>query len=150
MSATTSVIDTKQTTETNLVLVDGDCALCHGLTRFVTKRDPNAHFRFAALQSAAGQRLLEAGGLSTYDLKTLVLIANGRYYTKSGAALRIFRKLGGGWSWFYGAIVVPRILRDWVYDRIAANRYKLFGKVEPACPLPTAEMRERTISDEYE
>lgn len=145
-----STKDADHNAEPIILLVDGDCVLCHGITRFVTKRDPNAQFRFAALQSKAGQRLLQAGGLSTTDITTFVMIANGRYYTKSEAALRMLRKLDGAWKWLYGAIVVPRVLRDWVYDRIAINRYKLFGKVEPACPLPTAAMRERSIEDDIE
>ncbi|MFF2089639.1 thiol-disulfide oxidoreductase DCC family protein [Paenibacillus sp. NPDC058174] len=130
------------------LLVDGECVLCHWITRFVTKRDTRERFRFAALQSKAGQRLLKAGGLSTEDLDTFVMIDGSRYYTKSDAALRVLRQLDGGWPLLYGAVIVPAPLRNIVYTLIAGTRYKLFGRVEESCPLPTAAMRNRSLEDE--
>ncbi|WP_042161727.1 thiol-disulfide oxidoreductase DCC family protein [Paenibacillus gorillae] len=130
------------------LLVDGECVLCHWITRFVTKRDSKERFRFAALQSKAGQRLLQAGGLSTEDLDTFVMIDGSRYYTKSDAALRVLRQLDGAWPLLYGAVIVPAPLRNVVYSLIAGTRYKVFGRVEESCPLPTAAMRNRSLEDE--
>lgn len=102
-----------------ILLIDGECNMCHGISRFVIRRDPTAKFRFASLQSNTGQRMLQEGGLSASDLDTVVMFDNGRYDTKSTAALRLFRKLGGAWALLYIGIIVPKAIRDRVYDMIA-------------------------------
>lgn len=129
-----------------VLLVDGHCHLCHGITRFVIRRDRAKRFRFASLQSGAGQRLLIQGGLAPSDLDTFVMIRGLRYYTKSSAALCVFRQLPGLWPLLYAFILVPVPIRDWVYDQIASRRYRWFGRTE-ACLLPTAELRSRFIDD---
>lgn len=132
-----------------ILLIDGKCNLCHGITRFVIKRDPAAMFRFASLQSEQGQRLLRKGGLSESDLDTFVMIENGRYYKKSTAALRVCRKLGGAWSFLYVGIVVPLAIRDRVYDFIAKRRYRWFGHHE-SCLVPTENIRKRFMEHSRE
>ena len=125
-----------------IVLFDGVCNLCNSSVHFIIARDPAARFRFAALDSAAGQRLLAESGLS--GSLSVVLIENGRAYTRSAAALRIARRLRFPWPLLYALIVVPRPLRDAVYDWIARNRYRWFGKRE-VCMTPTPELRSRFL-----
>ena len=127
-----------------ILLFDGVCNLCNASVQFVLKRDTAGQFRFASLQSAAGQELLGQFEQAPADLSTVVLIEDGRLYTKSDAALRAARRLPGLWALLYGFIVLPRPLRNMVYDWIARNRYRWFGK-EEQCMLPRAEWRERFI-----
>ncbi|WP_068615418.1 thiol-disulfide oxidoreductase DCC family protein [Paenibacillus tuaregi] len=130
--------------EKPVVLIDGVCHLCQGVTKFLIKRDKKAHLRFCSMQSASGQRLLSQGGLSPASFNTFVLIEEGRYYTRSTAALRLARLLPFPWPLFYLLIMVPRILRDAMYNLIARNRYRWFGKDE-ACMIPTREIRDRFL-----
>ncbi|BBI34464.1 thiol-disulfide oxidoreductase DCC family protein [Cohnella abietis] len=132
-----------------ILLIDGQCNLCHGITRFVIRRDPKALFRFASLQSVQGQRLLHKGGLSLTDLDTFVMIENGHYYIKSTAALRTCRELGGLWRLLYVGIVIPRGLRDRVYDFIANRRYRWFGR-QMSCIVPTDSIRRRFLEGSSE
>ncbi|RED86369.1 thiol-disulfide oxidoreductase DCC family protein [Cohnella phaseoli] len=127
-----------------VLLIDGHCNMCHGLAKFVVGRDKRAVFRFASLQSELGRRLLKEGGMPEDALETFVMVDNGKYYTKSTAALRIGRKLGWPWSVAYPAIVVPRFVRDRVYRFVARRRYRWFGRSE-SCLLPTPDMRSRFL-----
>ena len=127
-----------------VLLFDGVCNLCNGVVQWVIERDPEGTFRFAALQSDAGQRLLERHDLPTEDFDSFVVVEGETYYTKSTAALRIARGLGVPYSIFYPAIVVPRFVRDRVYDWVAANRYDWFGKRE-SCMMPTPEREARFL-----
>jgi predicted DCC family thiol-disulfide oxidoreductase YuxK len=126
------------------ILFDGVCNLCNASVRFVLRRDPHARFRFAALQSEAGRRLLEEHRLPADELSTVVVVADGRAYTRSDAALRIARGLGGAWPALGALRVVPRPLRDRAYGVVARNRYRWFGRREE-CMLPTPELRERFL-----
>jgi predicted DCC family thiol-disulfide oxidoreductase YuxK len=127
-----------------ILLFDGVCTMCNSLVSFVIRRDPKRIFQFASLQSDTGQRLLQQAGLPTSQLNTFVLIEGNRYYTKSTAALHLFRRLGRLWTFLYLFIIVPRPLRDMVYHWIAKNRYKWFGKKEQ-CMLPTPDIKERFL-----
>ncbi|MFD0671766.1 thiol-disulfide oxidoreductase DCC family protein [Cohnella sp. GCM10027633] len=127
-----------------IVLIDGDCGMCNKLSQWIIARDAAGTFRFASLQSPVGKRLLREGGLSEEGLSTFVLIEEGRYYTKSTAALRVARKLGGKWRLLYGLRAVPRRLRDAAYDYVARRRYRWFGQAD-SCPLPTAQLRARFL-----
>ncbi|MBD3918488.1 DUF393 domain-containing protein [Paenibacillus sp. PR3] len=129
-----------------ILLVDGDCALCHGMTKFAVRRDKRQRFRIAALQSEIGSKLLAHAGMDAQKLDSLVLMEGGRVYTKSGAALRVFRRLGGLWPLLYAAIVLPAPIRDYGYSWIAKIRYRMFGQAD-ICMLPTAAGRQRFIDD---
>ncbi|MEM7391719.1 MAG: DCC1-like thiol-disulfide oxidoreductase family protein, partial [Verrucomicrobiota bacterium] len=96
------------------------------------------------LQSETGRTLLENAGLDAEALDSVVLIMDGKAYQKSTAALRVSRRLGGLWPALYAFIIVPRPIRDWVYDVIARNRYAWWGK-QDACMIPTPEIRDRFI-----
>ena len=132
-------------TEKPVILFDGVCNFCNGAVNFVLKQDKKGIFNFAALQSAAGQKLLQQYNLSMKDFDSFVLIENGKVYKKSTASLRVMNQLP--WYWKEAQIlrIVPRFLRDAIYDFIAKNRYKWFGKKEQ-CMIPTPEMRSRFLS----
>ncbi|WP_397376429.1 thiol-disulfide oxidoreductase DCC family protein [Paenibacillus vietnamensis] len=131
--------------EPAVLLIDGHCMLCSGITQFVIKRDPHARFRFAALQSEAGQKLLLEGNLPQDDFHTFVMVEDGQYYLKSEAALRVFRKLKGFWPLLYACRAVPVSWRNRVYDAIAYNRNRLFGRSEE-CLLPGPDIRARFLN----
>ncbi len=131
-------------TEPVVVLFDGVCNLCNAAVRFIIDRDPAGRFQFAPLQSAAGQELLSRHGLDAEQLQTIVLVEDGRAYTRSTAALRIARRLRAPWSLLYGLIALPAPLRDWAYDLVGRNRYRWFGRRE-SCRIPTPEERARFL-----
>ncbi|HUB78122.1 MAG TPA: DCC1-like thiol-disulfide oxidoreductase family protein [Bryobacteraceae bacterium] len=123
-----------------IVLFDGVCNLCNGLVQFVLKRDARRRFRFASLQSEAARRALQGEP----PAETIVLIERGKTHLKSAAALRIARGLRFPWPLLYGLVVVPRPLRDMIYDWVARHRYAWFGKRE-SCMLPSPQMRGRFL-----
>jgi predicted DCC family thiol-disulfide oxidoreductase YuxK len=128
-----------------IILFDGVCNLCNGITHFVIRHDPApGRFRFAAMQSKCGQQLLREHGLPTEDLDTFVMIDGERAQVRSTAALHVLRGLGLPWSLLYVLIVVPRPMRDVVYRWIARNRYRWFGKRE-SCMVPTPDIRSRFL-----
>ncbi|MEK3881280.1 thiol-disulfide oxidoreductase DCC family protein [Paenibacillus sp. PL2-23] len=129
-----------------VLLIDGVCHLCHGVTRYVVKHDHRRRFSFAALQSDAGKRLLRAGGLDETKWDSFVYVDNGRYYRESSAALRVCKGLGGWRMLLYGLIVIPKPIRDAVYRWIAANRYKWFGRSE-ACLIPGPDVMSRFLEN---
>ena len=127
-----------------VVLFDGECNFCDSSVQFIIKRDPAGHFLFTSLQSEKGMELTKQYAIpATVD--SLVLIANGKAFTKSSAALHIAKKLDGLWHLLFLFILVPRKVRDVVYDYVAMNRYKWFGKKEDACMLPSPDQRKRFI-----
>ena len=128
----------------SIILFDGVCNLCDSVVQFVLKKDKKNRFRFAALQSERGTALLKQFGLSTTNYNSFVLIESGRVYQKSTAALRVLKGLGGVWVLLYGFIIFPRPIRDYIYDWVARNRYRFFGKKDE-CMLPTPEIRARFL-----
>jgi predicted DCC family thiol-disulfide oxidoreductase YuxK len=123
-----------------VLLFDGVCNLCTSSVHFIIKRDPKRKFRFASLQSAFGQNVLQEHQLNTQTFDSLVLLENGKIYQRSTAALRIARQLSGAWPLLYIFMIVPAFIRNAVYDFIARNRYKWFGKKE-TCWLPTPDLQ---------
>ena len=121
-----------------VVLFDGVCNLCNRSVRFVVRRDPAMCFRFASLQSAFAAEVLRGSGLPDGYLGSIVLLEDGVLYTKSDAMLRIARGLRAPWPLAGALGVIPRTLRDMVYDWVARNRYRWFGKRE-ACLVPSGE-----------
>ncbi|RKL69313.1 thiol-disulfide oxidoreductase [Salipaludibacillus neizhouensis] len=128
----------------HVILFDGVCNVCSSSVQFIMKRDLKGTFKFASLQSKIGQELVESYNISK-DLDSLILIENnGLIYDKSTAALRVGMRLKGGWTLLRILLVIPSILRDFFYNRFAANRYKWFGK-KNECMIPTLEQRERFL-----
>ncbi len=128
-------------TDASLILFDGLCHLCNNSVIFIIERDPDKQFKFVSLQSTAGQRLLERYGLPLDKLDTFFLIEAGKIYNRSTAALKVIKRLNGLWPILYAFIIVPRPVRDFVYNFIASNRYKVFGKRE-TCMVPTSDMKD--------
>ena len=126
------------------ILFDGVCNLCNGFVQFVIARDPQARFRFAALTSAAAQSLLRESAVAAPIPDSIVLVEDGRVYFRSDAALRIARGLTFPWPLLGVFTIVPRVIRDWVYDFIAARRYQWFGRRD-VCMVPTAELKDRFL-----
>ena len=130
--------------EQPIILFDGICNFCDSAVNFLIRHDKKSRIRFAALQSQPGQHLLKQHNLSTTSFDTFVLLDKGKTYTRSTAALRVCRYLPGGWPLFYGFIIVPAFIRDVLYNLVAQNRYKWFGKKE-TCMIPDASVRQRFL-----
>lgn len=130
--------------EPHILLFDGVCNLCDGVVQFIIRKDRKQLFRFASLQSAAGQELLRSAGLPLSDFDSFVYIRGDRYYRRSTAALLVLKELGGLWQLTYLFRIVPRFIRDAVYRLIARSRYRWFGKKE-SCMLPTPALKERFL-----
>jgi predicted DCC family thiol-disulfide oxidoreductase YuxK len=131
-------------TSKNILLFDGVCNLCNGLVLFIIKRDPAGKFKFASLQSETGQQWLMRIGLVKNEFESFIFIQDDKYYLKSTAALKMLRHLGGVWKLLYVFILVPRPIRDFLYDLIARSRYRIFGKKD-VCMIPTPELSERFL-----
>lgn len=131
-------------TDRPVILFDGVCHLCNRWVSFVLLRDPKGIFRFAPLQSSAAKDRLSGLGLSEQSLDTVILIERGKCYTRSTAALRILRRLSGGWPLLYGLIIIPPFIRNGMYRWIARNRYRWFGKREE-CMVPDPKWSGRFI-----
>lgn len=133
--------------DNKIILFDGVCNLCNSTVQYVIKRDKRNVYRFAALQSEIGKKLVEERGIDSSQVDSIILIEPGvAYYTKSTAALKIARSFGGVWQLASVFEWIPEKIRDWVYDFIAKNRYKWYGKKE-VCMVPSPENNERFLSD---
>jgi predicted DCC family thiol-disulfide oxidoreductase YuxK len=126
-----------------VILFDGVCNLCTGSVQFILKRDNEKRFLFASLQSAYGQDILKQFALPTDVFNSFILLQDGKIFTRSTAALKMFSQLKG-WGWVKILWIFPRFVRDAVYNLIAKNRYKWFGKKEE-CWVPTPELRARFL-----
>jgi predicted DCC family thiol-disulfide oxidoreductase YuxK len=111
-----------------ILLFDGDCNLCDFMVSFVIRHDTSKKIRFSPLHSDTGKSLLERCGLSGDYSKSAVYIKDNKYFIRSSAILNIFKDLGGRWSLLYGLIIVPALLRDFLYNIIARLRHRIFGK----------------------
>jgi predicted DCC family thiol-disulfide oxidoreductase YuxK len=131
-------------TATPILLFDGVCNLCNSWVQLVIKHDKKGRFRFAALQSDAGQELLKKSGLPLSNFTSLVLIEGDKIYQRSSAALRIAKQLSGLWPLAYALIIIPPFIRDGVYNSIAGNRYRWFGR-QDSCMMPTPELKQRFL-----
>jgi predicted DCC family thiol-disulfide oxidoreductase YuxK len=128
-----------------VVLFDGVCNLCNAAVRFIIRRDRRKEFRFAAMQSDAGRRLLERLRLPAGGADYLVLVEGDACHTRSDAVIRIAARLTPAWrGWARLARLVPRVLRDFKYDLIARLRYRLFGK-RACCAVPPREIAGRFL-----
>jgi predicted DCC family thiol-disulfide oxidoreductase YuxK len=127
----------------DVILYDGVCVFCSRWVRFVATRDVERRFRFTAIQSPYGARLAQAFGIDPGDPDTNAVIHGGIAYFKSDAALTVLSNLPG-WGWVSVLRAVPKPLRDAVYNLVARNRYRIFGKYE-ACFVPDAELMSRVM-----
>lgn len=123
------------------ILFDGVCVLCSWWVRFVIERDPAALFRFVPIQSTYGKALADRFGIDPDAPETNVVVVDGIAHFKADAAIAVLMKLPG-WSWTSAARLVPRPARNWLYDRVARNRYRLFGRTD-TCLVPTPDLARR-------
>lgn len=134
-----------------IILFDGVCNLCAGAVRFIIPRDRRGRFRFAALQSGTGQRMLAEAGIEAAEPGeapgSLVLVADGKAYLRSAAALRIARGLDRAWPLASALLLIPTPLRDLAYRFVARNRYRWFGR-HTACEVPRTTERGRFLDVE--
>jgi predicted DCC family thiol-disulfide oxidoreductase YuxK len=127
-----------------VILFDGVCNFCNGTVNFLLGQDKKKRFRFAALQSEAGKNLLAQYGLPKENIDTFILLDRGKVFKRSTAALRVGNKLPWYWQWTQVFWLAPKFLRDGVYNLVAKNRYKWFGKKD-TCMIPTPEMQNRFL-----
>ncbi|MEO6005600.1 MAG: DCC1-like thiol-disulfide oxidoreductase family protein [Opitutus sp.] len=132
-----------ETGDRPVILYDGECGLCDRLVQWVLPRDRAGKFRFAALQSPWAQSVLSRHGLPVTDFETMAVVEGEQVFLRSTAVLRILRFLPW-WRWAYGFTVIPRVLRDAVYNAIARRRKRWFPAPD-ACGVPKPEWRERFI-----
>lgn len=127
----------------DVILYDGVCIFCSRWVRFVAERDTAKRFRFTPIQSHYGAELARTFGIDPDDPDTNAVVHGGEAFTKSDAALTVLSLLPG-WSWVRALFAVPKPLRNAVYNLVAHNRYRIFGKYD-ACFVPDAELRARVI-----
>jgi predicted DCC family thiol-disulfide oxidoreductase YuxK len=127
-----------------VVLFDGTCKLCNGWARFVIAHDHAHRIKLASVQSSEGQALLKWAGLPTDNFNTIVLMSDNRFFVRSEAMFEILARLDAPWPWLTVLRIVPQRLRDWMYDKIALNRYKLFGQYNSIL-LPHADHSQRFL-----
>lgn len=124
-----------------IILFDGVCNLCNGAVNWLIARDKKDLFRFVSLQSGLGQKITHHIGVDTSRIDSIIFYQPGlAYYYKSDAALKTASLLGFPWSLWGVFRVLPRPLRDTLYDWVARNRYRWFGRKEQ-CRVPTPELR---------
>jgi predicted DCC family thiol-disulfide oxidoreductase YuxK len=128
----------------SIILFDGVCNMCNGFVNFLILRDKENRFLFGSLQSSGVKELLSRLNYTGNKLSTVLLVENNRVYSESTAVLRIARKMNGLWPFLYVFIIVPPFLRNFLYNLVAKNRYRIFGKRD-SCMMPTAELKAKFI-----
>ncbi|MDH4236488.1 MAG: thiol-disulfide oxidoreductase DCC family protein [Nitrospira sp.] len=127
-----------------VIVFDGICNWCNAWVDLTIDHDPHGKFKFGTLQSEQAQQIVKVLQLPTEDFETFLLLEHGRIYTKSTVALRIVKHLSGFWPLFYLGIMIPRPLRDALYDYIARHRYEWMGKAD-TCYIPTPAEHDRFV-----
>ena len=127
-----------------IILFDGVCKLCSAWIKFVYRWDSRGEFKFVAVQSETGKTLLTWCGLPTDYYETMVYVEQGEAYFRSTAFLKIVRSLDSPWPLLAAGRGIPLSVRDWLYNRIALNRYRLFGKRD-SCLIPTKDLARRFL-----
>jgi predicted DCC family thiol-disulfide oxidoreductase YuxK len=128
-----------------IILFDGVCNLCNGSVIFILQKEKEPVLQFASIQSEAGQKLLESCGLPRDYRQAVVLIDHENVYLGSTAALKIGQTLKVPWSLLSSiGLLFPGVIRDWVYNQIARNRYRWFGKRD-VCLLPREDSKARFL-----
>ena len=128
-----------------VIVFDGLCVMCSWWAQFVIRRDTQARFRLLAAQTPLGQALYRHYGLDPLNYQTNIVIEEGKAHFKSDTAISVLAGLGLPWSLATSFRLIPRPIRDWLYDRIARNRYRLFGQRE-TCLVATPDIRARFLT----
>lgn len=127
-----------------LIVFDGVCVFCSGFVQLILKLDRGKRFRFATAQSPLGEGLFRQHGLPTDDYDSNLAIIDGAAFTRLDSFIAVMAALGWPWRTAKALLILPRPLRDWLYDRVAKNRYALFGRKDN-CEIPSAELRQRLV-----
>jgi len=127
-----------------IILFDAVCKLCNGWSRFIIRFDKEHRFKLCSVQSEQGRAILQWFDYSLDQFETMLLVQDGRAIAKSNAFLEVVRQLPLPWSLISVLKVFPQVIRDWCYDRIALNRYVLFGKYN-YCILAPADHKQRFL-----
>lgn len=128
----------------SVIVFDGECVLCSGFFDFVVKRDHSQEFYFVVAQSALGEALYDHFGLKSGDYDTNLVLLDGRLFTELDALAAVLREIGGIWKGPALIRFLPKFLKTFLYNRIARNRYSIFGRRE-ACYMPTPELEARFL-----
>lgn len=128
----------------NIVYFDGVCNLCNSAINFLIDQDKRQRLKFASLQSDAGVEILQRFSLPNDDYDSFLFLKEGQLFQKSDAVLEIVKVLGGAWSLMTVFKIIPKSIRDWMYTKVAQNRYQWFGK-RNECRLPTPELKARFL-----
>ena len=127
---------------TKVILFDGVCNLCNNSVKFIIKNDKRNIFKFAPLQGKYGIKIQNSYNINTTQINSIILVDGEKTFTKSSAALRIAKDLRAPFFMLYVFIIIPVFIRNFVYDLIAKNRYKWFGKME-SCMIPSNELKSK-------
>ncbi|MCE2843900.1 MAG: thiol-disulfide oxidoreductase DCC family protein [Chitinophagaceae bacterium] len=127
----------------NIIVFDGVCNFCNRVVQIIIRHDPSAQIHFTAQQTEAGEKLLHQYSIKE-SISSVVFITKGAVYYQSDAVIEIAKLLTGWPSVFKYTIIVPRFFRNYIYQLIAANRYRLFGK-QDQCMVPKEEDKKRFI-----
>jgi predicted DCC family thiol-disulfide oxidoreductase YuxK len=130
----------------NVILFDGVCKLCNAWSNFIIQHDPQGVFKLCSVQSEEGQKILKHFGLSTEVYDSMLYVEGDQFYLQSDAFFKVAAQLRFPWKAVCIFRVIPKPIRNWLYDRIALNRYRLFGKYD-YCSLPTADHEARYLSE---
>jgi len=128
-----------------IVFFDGVCNLCNGAVRFIIRRDKHHYFQFSSLQSDFAKGYLSEKGFQINKMESILLAEGDKIYNKSTAVLRISRHLSGAWKICASFLIIPRFIRNGLYDYIAKHRYAWFGRREE-CMIPDESVRDRFLS----
>ncbi len=129
-----------------IILFDGVCNLCNTWIQFVIKHDKKDVFRFAALQSEFGKNIIKEINIDTSKIDSIILYESKNvYYYKSDAVIKIAQNLGFGYNLLVVFKIIPKIIRNYIYDFIAKNRYKWFGRKE-SCMIPSPELKAKFLA----
>lgn len=127
-----------------IIFFDGVCNLCNSSVNYFIKRDKKNILKFASLQSDAAKQILLQFGVEKVDLKSIIVLNNNKLYLESSAIIEILKQLGGIYKIFTIFWIIPKPIRDFLYQIIAKNRYRWFGKKE-SCMIPTPELKNKFI-----
>lgn len=128
----------------DIILFDAICVICNSWAKFLIKYDTQAKFKLASVQSPLGEAILKYYGMSTTEYSTMLVIKDGQHYLESTALLKVMQHLGLPFSLMKAGYLMPRPIRDFLYRRIALNRYQLFGTTD-TCIIPSAKNRQHFL-----
>lgn len=126
----------------SILLFDGECNFCNSSINFVLKHEKKPELFFSSLQSETGKKILNHFGIK--NVESVVLIEENKIYLQSTAALKIAKYLKGAYPLLYGFMIVPPFIRNSIYNYVAKNRYKWFGKRD-TCMIPDENLKQRFI-----